>query len=76
MEHPGRWANLGEANPNIGTALKRNHVKRPPGEWEFKFRKKNAEGKEARKGRGFFYARYLGPSEPDTDTDYSPPLEE
>jgi hypothetical protein len=59
MERPGDWARVRELTPNsASTTVGHLHHRRlnyPAGRWEFTSR--------VRDGRGYIYARYLGPED-------------
>jgi hypothetical protein len=61
MTEPGRWARISEHNtPGIAASAARNlkhMLVKPPGKWEFTSRS------DKDNGRGYVYARYLGPEE-------------
>ncbi len=59
VEHPKRWANLGEQTPNVASRLRYGKLITPPGKWEFTTRHLPGMAKD----RAILYARYLGPTE-------------
>jgi hypothetical protein len=62
MEHPDRWARVGEVNRSSAWAVARQLTsgikQHPPGRWEFA-----ARGSDDKPSRGYIYARYLGPED-------------
>jgi hypothetical protein len=59
IERPNEWARIAERPPgparSLAGSLRKRQVRVPEGEWEFAAR--------SRDGKGYVYARYLGPSD-------------